>query len=563
MLAWSPRRVNGFYSGIAGEVYFLARAASLSGDDFFLQAARERMALLIQAPVEDHIFDVMAGMAGTVLGLTGARSWLPEDRLDEVIARSARHLFRTAHREGHGWSWGNTLFSGHRRLTGFAHGSSGIAFALIQGYRVTGQPSMAHAAYQGLRYESDLFIEEEKNWPDFRNIELLQLMESAEAQSLLQERLRRGGELPPSLQKPMNAWCHGAPGIVSAYRAAWRLWGRQEHYVPLKAALQTSTRLVHEARANHSLCHGFMGNLICMCAAADSDELSKIVRPAIDVFEQEVESVETGKRRWISGVSEGLYDPGLMQGFSGIGIACLWMLDGKAAMPLVPIVECSTPADQSVAVCELRGMLEMERRQQYPLSLECLKRYSDPTRSVDLDPFVGLSDLRVAVHACLQNVAEVIPSQIREGVETEMASIDLALRPIDLQEEFAWEVIRPRIDDPWWGSTFVRTSPFIVKLESVTENLEGAQEAVRTVLFRRGGVVRRVSMESHLLFLLEVSVNAQTLDSLVDQLSVRLSSGSNEEMSGLSMARKIDQLLRSGLLIACLPSRSSISENVA
>lgn len=140
---------------------------------------------------QDRWLDVMNGTAGLVVPLAAeisqARSGSGVDavalaQLETLLAAAAEHLLAHQRDDG-GW----TTLPGRAPLTGYAHGASGIALALVVAHLSLGEQRYLDAALQGLAYEAATFDPAAGNWPDFRDT-------------------ARSGF--------MLGWCAGAPGIA-------------------------------------------------------------------------------------------------------------------------------------------------------------------------------------------------------------------------------------------------------------------------------------------------------------------------------------------------------------
>jgi len=183
----------GFFDGLSGIAYVAAQ------HDSYLPAA---LRLATQLPADDSRIDIINGSAGAI----GALLFLHRKSGDACLLQLARdhgeNLLRRANRTDAGWSW-KTSASDSADLTGFAHGASGIAWALLELFHDTGDREFRDAALEAFRYERAHFNAEEQNWPDFR--------------------------YPPvkgqSRQSGAVMWCHGAPGIGLARLRAWQMLG--------------------------------------------------------------------------------------------------------------------------------------------------------------------------------------------------------------------------------------------------------------------------------------------------------------------------------------------------
>src|SRR6185436_6868740 len=103
----------------------------------------------------------------------------------------ARHLAGRSVAAKTGCSWPSAL--GSAGLAGFAHGASGITWALAHLETATGEP-MDREIEGGLAYERSLYLNADGNWRDLRRWRV--------------DAWKPGTPPPTSM-----AWCHGAPGI--------------------------------------------------------------------------------------------------------------------------------------------------------------------------------------------------------------------------------------------------------------------------------------------------------------------------------------------------------------
>ena len=112
-----------------------------------------------------------------------------------------------------------------------SHGTSGIAWALLELHNATGEPRFRDAALEAFRYERHCFSPTEQNWPDFRD---------------------RRTSFPVY-------WCHGAAGIALVRLRAWQILKDEALLVEARIALDKVADAT-PSLANFSLCHGQAGN---------------------------------------------------------------------------------------------------------------------------------------------------------------------------------------------------------------------------------------------------------------------------------------------------------------
>jgi lantibiotic modifying enzyme len=277
----SPGSGCGFYSGGLGVLY--AGAEILQ--DF------DEEAVIREAQPDRSRLDVIDGSAGAIAALLNLHARTHSARLLEAALRHAELLLKEALRVEDGWSW--KTIGGSRNLTGFSHGASGIAWALLELQRVTGEDRFREAALEAFRYERSCFNEAEQNWPDYREAEV---------------------------GYPVF-WCHGAAGIGLCRLRAWQILGCSGLLDEARAALDTVERY-SPALPNFSLCHGRAGNADVLIYASE-------FRSAEAIAQEGVERFERRGIPWPCGLPGAGETPGLMLGLAGIGYFYLRLADPK------------------------------------------------------------------------------------------------------------------------------------------------------------------------------------------------------------------------------------------
>jgi type 2 lantibiotic biosynthesis protein LanM len=182
----------GVASGLASVLYAFVCIHRLVDDPSYLEAAR-RIARVITAEkiMADEVLDVQGGSAGAILGLLALHAVAPDADVLRQAEKCGEHLLlkRVAGPQG------GTAWKAHpegTRLAGFAHGASGIAYALAKLSAATKRDDFREAAREAMVYERTIYDAEARNWPVLTP--------------------------PGSRAKPLlvNAWCHGAPGVALA-----------------------------------------------------------------------------------------------------------------------------------------------------------------------------------------------------------------------------------------------------------------------------------------------------------------------------------------------------------
>jgi lantibiotic modifying enzyme len=310
----------GFYAGWTGIAFTAAYLGKTLGDEEFLDAA-----LLIVDRLWEELAhsmerenDLIAGRAGAIVGIVALRPFVEEPRLLELAGKLASELTEAARDYEGGLSWATPSLPKRPGLLGFSHGASGIGYALVGLYEVTGEAEYWRLAERAFEYERLFFNPREGNWPDFRE----------------QRRVPKRAD-PLSF---VSYWCHGAPGIAVARLKAYEVSRvhlyREELATAIAATGNAVINGIESRDYDSSLCHGLpgLGLILDDCAdftdweGVDGKELVESVALAV------AEDYEQRSLSWSHGLGQGEM-LGLMLGLAGLGYFCLRLVD-----PSIPSV---------------------------------------------------------------------------------------------------------------------------------------------------------------------------------------------------------------------------------
>jgi len=295
----------GAFEGWGGVIYLYLHLAALWRRSDLMEEA-ERLIGDVETKIHiDESLDIVGGCAGAIAVMLGFHEITGSSKAVRAAREMGTRLVSRAQPCGGGVGW-KVPVSPSRLLTGFSHGASGIAWSLLNLFAATGEERFRRTALAALSYEKYCFSTEALNWPD----------------------LRGDGDLINP--KFMVAWCHGAPGIgLSRLRMAEHI-NDEGLTADLDAALKTT--VARGFGANHSLCHGDLGNLELLTEAARQMRDDRLAKEADWRVAQILASIE--EHGWLCGVPLGVETPGLMNGLAGIGLGLL-----RVAFPdLVPSV---------------------------------------------------------------------------------------------------------------------------------------------------------------------------------------------------------------------------------
>jgi len=111
------------------------------------------------------------------------------------------------------------------------------------------------------------------------------------------------------------AWCHGAPGIGLA-RVAGLPW-LDDAAVRHEIDLAVRATLAGGFGENHCLCHGDLGNVELLFAAARATGNTELEGRAWRIAGGIVDSIR--RDGWLFGLPGSIETPGLMAGLAGVG----------------------------------------------------------------------------------------------------------------------------------------------------------------------------------------------------------------------------------------------------
>lgn len=283
----------GAFEGWSGVVYTLAHLGRLWQSEDLLGkagdiAVRHGAGLRSGAEAAVSSDDLIGGLAGCIGALGPVYVHGRQDAVLEILSSCGRLLVSRAVPMSAGVGWPSPHATSP--LPGFAHGNAGIAWALMRLHGITGEEDLRQTALEALRYEATLFDEGSGNWLPFEALS------------------QKTGPSPLGV-----AWCHGAPGIALGRLPFPDAGGEVE--------VAVATTLRDGFGANHSLCHGDLGNLDCLVEVArtrsDPALLDELGRLATQI------AIRGRDHRWLCGIPRHSETPGLMVGLAGIGYGLL------------------------------------------------------------------------------------------------------------------------------------------------------------------------------------------------------------------------------------------------
>jgi type 2 lantibiotic biosynthesis protein LanM len=281
----------GAYLGLGSQIwtYLVLAHWNLDGGDGLQRACKLADQIPAAATASDVVHDLFSGSAGAIVpllalaGETGDKSYV---RLASQVGDRLRE--RAKHRNGQAY-W--TQDESPEGMGGFAHGVTGIGWALTHLARATGSAQHEQLAQEAFAFEDALFDEQEQNWRDLR------MLEGATT---------------------VAAWCHGAVGIGLAHLNLDPTLTHKSTREFLRRAATATWRL--GMGWSHCACHGDLGNWELLNHAIAAGEAPKELSASylLDVIltslEQDGPSVGMGRNA---------FTPGLLPGVGGIAYQLL------------------------------------------------------------------------------------------------------------------------------------------------------------------------------------------------------------------------------------------------
>lgn len=292
----------GAFTGLSGVIYMLSHVAKIWDENALLDYGIGLTREIRNYISGDNQFDIIGGSAGAILCILALYHHYPVDDLLRAAIQCGEHLLQNAIYERDYAVWKHPLSD--MPLTGYAHGTAGIATALSRLFTVTLDNRFHELAIKAINYERHTYSPSEANWPDLRS---------------------------SSYDYPV-LWCHGAAGIgmsrINMIEEIDDIRINEE----LKIALQTTISKGFILDRNHSLCHGFLGNLDFLLQVHQKSNLINIEDEVENLKDQIINLLISNGA--ISGNPLHLETVGFMTGLAGIGYGLL-RLHNSVTIPSV------------------------------------------------------------------------------------------------------------------------------------------------------------------------------------------------------------------------------------
>ena len=280
----------GAYLGLGSQIwtYVVLAHWKLDGGDG-LQRARKLADQIPAATAGHEVYDLVAGSAGAIVPLLVLASRTGDESYIRLASQVGDLLHeRATHQNGQAY-WRQPYSP--EGMGGFAHGVTGIGWALTRLARVTGSAEHEQLAREAFAFEDALFDEQEQNWLDLRGIEGT---------------------------KTAATWCHGAVGIGLAHLDLDRMLTHTSTQEFVRRAAAATWRL--GMGWNHCACHGDLGAWELLDHAIAAGEAPKELNASylLDIILASLE--QDGPS---CGMGRNAFAPGLLPGIGGVAYQLL------------------------------------------------------------------------------------------------------------------------------------------------------------------------------------------------------------------------------------------------
>jgi class II lanthipeptide synthase len=286
-------RPPGGYIGIASQIWTYLTLAhwELDNGEGLERACSLAVEALPDAAEADELYDVLAGTAGAIVPLLALARRTGEERYLRMASQLGdRVCERAQHKDGRAcWIHPNWPDG----IGGFAHGVTGIGWALTKVAAETGDERHQQTALAALAFEEGLFDEAEQNWRDLRGLDDA---------------------------RTKAAWCHGAVGIGLAHLDLDPTLANPSTQYILRRAVDATWRL--GLGWNHCVCHGDFGawelleSAIALGKGPKNLTLMRLRELLLTSLEQHGPS---------AGLASDTFGPGLIPGLGGVAYQLLRM----------------------------------------------------------------------------------------------------------------------------------------------------------------------------------------------------------------------------------------------
>lgn len=287
----------GFYEGKIGIAYAAIQAGEWLMEEELIAKGKEIIENIIENKNLSWRLDMQEGCTGaipTLISLNKKYSFLG---IDGFLNSLGEYILEKAKKTKKGWSW-KTVDGNFEDLTGYAHGTAGIAHALIELFAFSKNEKYFEAAEEAIRYENHFFSEKYMNWKDNR-------ITTPKRTS--------------STHFALSAWCVGSVGIGFSRIRTFQLTENKKYLIDIERALKRCEASMPEFSKSFSLCHGFFGEMSFLLTASQILNEPSYEKLVTDKTNSILENYQDFKKPLPDGREFSLENPSFMLGWAGIG----------------------------------------------------------------------------------------------------------------------------------------------------------------------------------------------------------------------------------------------------
>lgn len=324
-----------FYTGVSGVSYVAFLLSDIlklkEYGQIALQIVEKKQFDLLNTSTQD----LFSGAPGNLLGLLHIYSKTQNAEILKLIKKNFITIVDAAIINTEGLSWNRT--GGEiSNLCGFAHGASGIGFALLEMGYYFNDKTCIHIAKQAFQYENKHFNKKLNNWPDYRK-KIYGINEYE-----LHKRMFRNNNNFFYETNDFVAWCHGAMGIGLTRLRAYSLTKNnkylKEYFIAIKKIEENY--LIKNGSTSWTLCHGLLGNATLLIEGYKYFNDINYLNKAIKLAESAIHSRNTLQKYYSGFGNSSPENMSLFMGNSGIGMFYLQILNpNNISSVLYPILK--------------------------------------------------------------------------------------------------------------------------------------------------------------------------------------------------------------------------------
>jgi len=284
------------YLGYAGAIYVFMHLHSVFKRPDLIEEADKLLNRIEELIDHDSQFDILSGNAGLIPICLDFYEMTGNKKAFYIAKRCGDVLLNHSHNDKGNIYWrSQDMPLDKPPLTGFSHGTAGIAWALTKLYKITNEVKYLEHAMGAIRYENLSFNPKYNNWANYSNTQRLQ---EDKVYSV--------------------SWCNGATGIgLSRMKIAKLIPENVQIQKDLYSALDSVLKngLIKDS---HCLCHGQLGSLEFLYRGAEAienkDLLEEVYKHLFKLMQQTKDS-----QWWECGFANKYVTPNLMVGLAGVG----------------------------------------------------------------------------------------------------------------------------------------------------------------------------------------------------------------------------------------------------